>query len=185
MHLPTHLALSWLVGHRLEHRRDRALVAWAGVVPDLDALSLLGGVEAYGRWHHVVGHGLPAALLTTALAAALGKDRAKAAALAFVTFHGHLVCDLAGSGVEWTIQYLWPLSTWELATPYGWPLASWQNVVAMVLGLAASVRTAVTRRRTFAETFLPARAEAAVVATLRRRLLGEAAAPSAVPGAER
>jgi hypothetical protein len=47
MHIPTHFMLSWTVGHRLPSRRDRALVAWAGIAPDLDGLSLFWGLDAY------------------------------------------------------------------------------------------------------------------------------------------
>jgi hypothetical protein len=51
MHPPSHLILSWLVGHRLPDRRDRRLVAWAGPAPDWDGLTILGGSEAYDQWH--------------------------------------------------------------------------------------------------------------------------------------
>jgi hypothetical protein len=60
---PIHLAISWLIGHRLPERRDRRLVTWAGVLPDLDALSLLGGAAAHSEYHHVVTHGLVAAVV--------------------------------------------------------------------------------------------------------------------------
>ena len=46
MHIPTHLMLSWVVGHRLKDRSDRRAVAWAGVAGDLDGLSILAGVDA-------------------------------------------------------------------------------------------------------------------------------------------
>ena len=50
MHPSSHLIVSWLVGQHLSERRDHLLVAYAGVAPDLDGLSLLGGVDAYGQW---------------------------------------------------------------------------------------------------------------------------------------
>jgi hypothetical protein len=58
MHPSSHLIVSWLVGQHLAERRDRLLVAYAGAAPDLDGLSLLAGVDAYGQWHHVLTHGL-------------------------------------------------------------------------------------------------------------------------------
>lgn len=58
MHPSSHLIVSWLVGQRLEERRDRLLVAYAGVAPDLDGLSLLAGVDAYGQCHHVLTYGV-------------------------------------------------------------------------------------------------------------------------------
>jgi hypothetical protein len=51
-----HAMLSWLAAQGLPERRDRRLVVLAGVAPDLDGLSVLGGLANYGRWHHVVTH---------------------------------------------------------------------------------------------------------------------------------
>ena len=120
MHPPTHLALSWLVGHRLRERRDRVLVAWAGLAPDLDGLTLVAGEMAYGRWHHVLTHGLVAALLVTGMVACVAQQRTKAAILALVAFHLHLLCDLLGSGAQWGIVYLYPVSDYETFAPFGW-----------------------------------------------------------------
>lgn len=169
MHLPTHLALSWLLGHRLEARRDRVLVAWAGVAPDLDALSALAGIEAYGRWHHVVAHGLVAALVISAVVAACSIQRRQAAVAALLAVHLHLVCDLLGSGRAWSVTYLFPFDAHETFSPYGWPLASWQNVTVTVAALAVIGVIGVRRRRTFAEAFLPARAADAVSEALVQR----------------
>lgn len=171
MHLPTHLVLSWLVGHRLADRRERVLVAWAGVVPDLDAASALGGIELYGQWHHVLTHGIFAALAVAVGVALLASPGARRSAglLALVTFHLHLACDLLGSGREWSITYLYPLSTAELFTPYGWSLGSWQNIVITAAALFAVGVVGVVRGRTVAEAFLPARADRAVVEALRQR----------------
>jgi membrane-bound metal-dependent hydrolase YbcI (DUF457 family) len=169
MHPPTHLAISWLIGQGLSERRDRRLVAWAGVVPDLDALSLLAGASAFSRFHHSVTHGIVAAAVVSAACAVLARRRRRAAGLALGAFHVHLLCDLLGSGVDWSIAYFWPFSSREFVTPYGWPLASWQNLLITVAALLVVGWIGVTRGRTFAETFLPARADRAVVEVLRRR----------------
>ena len=171
MHLPTHLILSWLVGHRLQNRRDRVIVAWAGVAPDLDALTALAGIEVYGTWHHVLTHGITAVVVLTALWTWLARSKLPVAALSALTFHLHLVCDLLGSGVQWGIKYLYPFSSAEIFTPYGWSLASWQNVAITVVGMTAAGWIGVRRGRTFAETFLPAAGEAAVVEALQRRFV--------------
>ncbi len=168
MHVPTHLAISWLIGHRLPERRDRRLVAWSGVVADLDALSLLGGVAAYSEYHHVVTHGVMAAMIGTALWTALARERVKVMILSLVAFHVHLVCDLLGSGRDWPIVYFYPFSRHEFMTPYGWPLASPQNAAVWLAAVAAAIWVGVTRGRTFAETVLPARADGAIVGTLRK-----------------
>lgn len=168
MHVPTHLAISWLIGHQLPERRDRRLVAWAGVIPDLDALSLLSGVGAYSQYHHVLAHGLVAAVATTVVATAVAKQRLKVMLLSLAAFHAHLVCDLLGSGVDWPIVYFYPWSRSEFMTPYGWPLASPQNAVVWLLAVGATIWIAIVRGRTFGEAFLPARADEAVVRTLRK-----------------
>ncbi len=170
MQVPTHLALSWLIGHRLPERRDRRLVAWAGVLPDLDALTILRSYDYYSYYHHVVTHGLVSALAITLLATAAARQRVKVFLLALIATHFHLACDLLGSGTDWPIVYFFPFSCHEYFTPYGWPLASWQNAIITLAGLVAIGWVGVTRGHTFAETFLPAKADAAIVEVLRRRL---------------
>ena len=119
MHPPVHLAISWLVGHTLEDRRDRRLVAWSGVAPDLDALSLVAGAGAYSQYHHVLSHGIVAAVVGTAIWTGLARRRLKVMLLSLVAFHLHLVCDLLGSGRDWPIVYFIPFSRREFMTPYG------------------------------------------------------------------
>lgn len=169
MHVPTHLALSWLIGHRLRERRDRRLVAWAGVAPDLDALLLLAGADAFRRYHHNLTHGIVAGVIVTVLFTLLARERWKVAGLAFLTFHFHLSCDLVGAGRDWPIVYLYPFSRYEYFAPYGWPLASWQNATITVAALVAIAWVGVRRGYTFVEALLPAKADLAVVEVLRRR----------------
>ncbi|MGD1104728.1 MAG: metal-dependent hydrolase [Terriglobia bacterium] len=167
MQVPIHLAISWLIGHRLPERRDRRLVAWSGVVPDLDALSLLGGAAAYSEYHHVLTHGVVAAVVVTTISAAFARERWKVLLLALLAFHVHLICDLLGSGRNWPLVYFYPFNRHEYYTPYGWPLASLQNAFVWLAAVALTVWVGTTRGRTFAEAFLPARADAAVVKALR------------------
>ncbi len=169
MHIPTHLMLSWVVGHRLAARRDRRLVAWSGVAADLDGLSLLAGLDAYGRWHHVLTHGLAAALLIAGLCAFRAKDRPRVWWLGLAAFHLHLLCDWLGSGVDWPIQYFWPVSDTFYYSPYGWELDAWPNWIATVVLLLVCGRLAITSGHSFAECVLPAAADGAVVASLRQR----------------
>lgn len=100
MQPPIHLAISWLVGHRLPERRDRRLVTWAGVLPDLDAVSLLFGAGAYSTYHHVITHGIVAAVVIAAVWYALARERMETVLLSLVAFHLHLLCDLVGSGAR-------------------------------------------------------------------------------------
>ena len=167
MQVPIHLAVSWLIGHRLPERRDRRLVTWSGVVPDLDALSLLGGAGAFSEYHHLLMHGVVAALVTAAISTALARQHLRVMMLSLVAFHVHLLCDLLGSGRDWPIVYFYPFSQHEYFAPYGWPLASPQNALVWLAAVALTIWIGITRGRTFAEAFLPARADAAVAKALR------------------
>ena len=168
MHFQTHLTVSWAVGSWLDERRDRSLVAWAGVLPDVDGLSVLWGVEAFGRWHHVLTHGLVAALVTTALAFGLARDRVRTAGLAFLAFHLHLLADLMGSGTGWSISYLYPLSDSMIDSFDWWQLASWQNLTVTAVALAFSCWMGVRYGRTFLEACLPRRFDEVFCNLLRR-----------------
>ncbi len=139
------------------------------MAPDIDAASILFGLEAYGKWHHVLAHGLFAALVVSAAAGAAAVKRSTTAASAFLAFHVHLLTDLFGSGPAWPIVYLWPVSEKETFGPIAWALNSWQNVVMTIVALAAIGFIGVTKGRTFAESFLPARLDRAVVEALRLR----------------
>jgi hypothetical protein len=55
----------------------------AGLVPDLDGLSLLRGEEASARWNHLFTHGLDAAVAVSALGAALARDKRWVGGLSF------------------------------------------------------------------------------------------------------
>lgn len=163
-----HAELSWLAGVRLTERRDRVLVMLAGVVPDVDGLSLLGGIEAYAKWHHVLTHGLVAAVVVALSFGALARRRLVVGALSFGAFHLHLLCDLAGSGPGWPITYLAPFSRAETMWSGQWNLASWQN---SVIGLAATLLVlacALPFGRTLVEVF-SVKVDSKVVAALRAR----------------
>lgn len=163
-----HAQIGWLTAQPLRERRDRILVTVAGIAPDIDGLTLLAGEEAYGRWHHVIAHGFVAALVTGVLVFALARERLKAAALGLVSFHLHILCDLAGSGPGWPIHYYWPASMRQWMWDGQWNLASWQNsVIGMSITLLA-LGCALWLRRTPVEIF-SLRADAQVVAALRKR----------------
>ena len=181
MHIPSHLAISWLIAHQLPERRDRCLVAWSGVAPDLDALSLLWGVGAYSEYHHVLTHGVVAAVIGTAIWTAQARQRRKVLVLSLIAFHVHLICDLLGSGRDWPIVYLFPFTRHEFMTPYGWPLASPQNGIVWLAAVAAIVWIGIKHGRTAAETFLPAKVDLAIVETLRKLFRSSQVAPEQTP----
>lgn len=173
-----HAELSWLAGVGLRDRRDRLLVTLAGVVPDVDGLTLLAGQEAYATYHHLLSHGFVAALATAGLFAAFARRKLAVAALALVTFHLHLVCDLAGSGDRglggegWPLYYFWPGNRVAWFWNGQWDLASWQNTSIGLAATLACLACALRWRRTIVELF-SARADGLVVKTIRQRFLGE------------
>lgn len=166
-----HAELSWLLGANLRERRDRLLVTLAGVLPDLDGLSLIFGVEAYSRFHHVLTHGYPAAITTAVVCAGFAKQKGAVALRALLAFHLHLVCDLVGSGPGWPLHYFWPTSDHAWFWEGQWDLASWQNSVIGLLTTLTVLSCALWLRRTMLELISP-RWDTLVVATLRRRFLG-------------
>ncbi len=171
MHPPTHGMIGWLTGCALEHRRDRILVTAAALLPDIDGLLILGGEALYGRWHHTFGHNLFAGLALAAGAAVVARQRTKAAVLVLVSFHGHLLCDLLGSGTGWGIPWLWPLVAheWMLEPPFQWELVSWQNILTTVVCMMAIAVVGARHGRTIVEV-VSVRADAAVVEVVQRRL---------------
>ena len=181
----THFLVGWTTLERAQSTdRDRALVALAGLAPDLDGLGILidfatrtfGMPETnfYQEFHRVYGHGLAAALVIAGVVAMLAHSRARAALCAFVAVHLHFICDLLGSrgnGPEdlWGIAYLSPFSSaWAVEWGGQWPLVGWQNllVTAVLIAwvLARALRTGYTPLR-----LASARADAALVAVLRKR----------------
>ena len=110
----THAFVSWWTANVvLLSRRDRLVVFLAGILPDLDGLTLLYSKEAYLRYHHVVSHNLFGCLLWTAFAALVARQRVRCAALACLCWHVHLACDYFGSAGPardvWVLPYLYPL----------------------------------------------------------------------------
>lgn len=168
-----HAELSWLMAQGLRERRDRVLVTLAGVAPDLDGLSLLGGEDLYGAWHHVLFHGYLGAGITVTVCAALARQRGAVALLSLAAFHLHLLCDLLGSGPGWPLYYFWPTSRHEWFWSGQWDLASWPNTLIGLTATLACLACALRWRRTVVE-LLSLRWDAEVTRTLRRRFLGEA-----------
>ena len=184
MHIVTHLLVGWtLAEHTTKSPRDRALIAWASVVPDLDGLGLIVDliapwvgwtVQWYDRFHHVLLHGLPGALLCAGLCACFAERRAATAVLVFVSYHLHILGDLLGSrgGGEtaiWAVHYLSPVSDAMTVSWSGqWPLTSWQNttltVALMIYALALAVQRGYSPVGLFSK-----RADAVFVETVRAR----------------
>ena len=183
MHVVTHLLAGWTLAEQTKlDRRDKALVAWASVAPDLDGIGLpvdwitraLGhGTDFYETFHHVAFHGLPAAAVFTLLCLPFLHRKGIGVALVFLSFHLHLLCDLAGSGGGnpgdiWPIHYFYPFSDRLLAWNGQWPLTSWQNTSITIALMAYALWIGVRRGYTPLALFSKG-ADARLVQVLRAR----------------
>jgi membrane-bound metal-dependent hydrolase YbcI (DUF457 family) len=136
MKIPEHLALSYLVaqfGVQSHYgAAGTALMLAAGMLPDLDGITLVGGWHYHRRHHRVLGHGLPLTLggpLALALIGAFGFGLGAFFPLwgwLQLALLGHLVTDFCF--YRWPVQLLWPFSTrgWG----FGW--IAWNDLVPTV-----------------------------------------------------
>lgn len=182
----THFLIGWTVAETagLERRRDRALVALAGCVADVDGLGVIaekatlaaGWHEPLLWWtlyHHTLCHNLGFALLLCAAGAAFATRRVLVPLLVTLSFHLHLLGDIVGArgpdGYVWPIPYLLPFSdAWQLTWQGQWALNAWPNIALTIALLALAMRWAWARGHSPLE-LISRRADARFVQTLRDR----------------
>jgi membrane-bound metal-dependent hydrolase YbcI (DUF457 family) len=181
----THFLASWtLADNTVDVARDRNLVTWAGVLPDLDALGVildkgqallgLGSSWHYGDYHHLLLHGLPGAILVPGVLAVRAVRRLRVFFFAFLAVHLHLLCDLVGSrgptaADVWPIWYFAPISERPVLVWTGqWALNAWPNVLFTMGLLGYALWAAVVRGHSPVGAF-STRADARVVEVLRLR----------------
>jgi hypothetical protein len=179
----THLLISWVVADADNlNRRERTIVTVAGIAPDVDGFGIVA--EALTResarpltwwtdYHHVLGHNLAFGLVVAAGSFALATKRWKTAALAFLTFHFHLLCDLIGArgpeGYQWPIPYFYPFSDLEWTWAGQWQLNAWPNFVVTGIVLLLTFYWAWGKGHSPIE-MVSVSADKAFVETLRRRV---------------
>ena len=163
-------------------RRERIAVTVASVAPDIDGLGLVPELITrnsahpllwFSEYHHAL-HTLWFAVVVSALTASVATRRWKAAGLAFLAFHLHLLCDLVGSrgpdGYTWPIPYLRPFSDrWQWNWQGQWALNSWENLTITLVLLAITLAIIQRYGRSPVELF-SSRADRIVVAAIRYRL---------------
>ena len=188
----THFLAGWMLANVSVRPRDRALIALAGVAPDLDGLGIVPEVLTaksahplmwFSEYHHLLGHNIGFALVTTIAAFFLSGRRWKTAALVFLSFHLHLFCDLIGArgpdGYQWPIPYLLPFShKWDLSWSGQWMLNAWPNFAITFVLLGTTFYLAWKRGFSPLEIF-SSRADAAFVNALRQRF--RPATPPTIP----
>lgn len=146
----THYLISWnsaaLSGAA---KRDRILIAWGGILPDIDALGIVADVlfpskyswYYYHQYHHQLTHNITAAVIGAIAAFMLARRKLATALIFFGVFHLHLLCDFIGArGPKkndiWTVPYLKPFSQMELSWPHQWPLNGWHNFTITIIMIA-------------------------------------------------
>ncbi len=179
----THLLASWVIADKLTtNARDRKLVTFAGVIPDLDGLGLIGdGIASllglrspglYEHYHHFLLHGLAGALLVSVLTMLVARQKGRVALLALLTFHLHLVCDFVGSRGPsrddlWAIFYFGPFNRDPMWVWRGqWALDGWQNKLVFTVVFTWCFAMALDKGRSVVEVF-NRKADAAFISTLR------------------
>ena len=138
----------------------------ASVAPDVDGLSLLFGLDAYGTYHHLLAHNLLFGVVVTLASARWVGLRPLA--LIFLAFLSHLVGDYFGSGPGWGLWPYLPFSDRFYLADFAWDIVSWQNTLITLVAMAITLWVAINKGRTPLE-FVHAGLERAVVDTLQLR----------------
>ena len=180
----THFFMGWAVANSAPSlgKRDRALVTWASVVPDLDGLGIIADrltrnsshpLNWWGDYHHTLGHNLGFVIVVVAIGAIFATQRVKTTLLVLLSFHLHLLADLAGArgpdGDQWPIPYLLPFSKQLQLTWSGqWALNGWPNFV--ITGVLIGMMFIFARQRGFSPLeIVSSKADAIFVRALRTR----------------
>jgi hypothetical protein len=162
--------LSWFLAESADvaSARDRRIIAWAGLAPDVDALAYAGAIVWYGFnkdlayenvWrvvHHRYTHGVTFVVLTGVAAwwlAARTPARGRVALLALLASAIHNFCDVVAGGPTWPIYPLWPLSDFGWTASWSWPIGEWPNVAVLFGCLAATLLYARVMGRSPMECF--------------------------------
>ena len=147
--------------------RERLFAMIAASAADLDGLGILISIDYYAAYHHVLGHNLLFAVITSSVLTPFCTHRSKAFFLFFALFHLHLFLDYLGSGPEWPIYYLWPFSGLAIRNPQSWEISSWQDICAAGIFFLWLLAIAIRRGRTPLEAIMPS-LDQKIVRTLKR-----------------
>jgi inner membrane protein len=146
----THFLAGWTVANSAKvTKRDRMLIALAGVLPDIDGIGVVidlftrnkdNPFEYYQRYHHVFGHNLLFSIVATIAAFILAVQKRTTAVLVLLSIHLHFLCDIVGSRGSgddfWAVPYFWPFTSRGYYWTGQWPLNGWQNFLITGILLA-------------------------------------------------
>jgi membrane-bound metal-dependent hydrolase YbcI (DUF457 family) len=184
MNVVEHFLIGWCIASipRDLTLRERGMITFAAVAPDVDGLGMLVELPTrntshplfwWTNYHHIIAHNMGAAILMTAITFVFAKRRWLTSTYAFLAFHSHIVGDVIGArgpdGYQWPIPYFLPFSREpELAWAGQWALNAWQNFV--ITGCALMVTLFLAWRRGYSPVrlFSPG-ADRAFIEALRNR----------------
>jgi hypothetical protein len=182
----THFLTGWALANCVPslERRERAMVALACVIPDVDGLGAVVDLatrnsahptEWFSRYHHHL-HSLPFAILVAAVCFVLARQQWVTALLALLSFHLHLFEDVLGArgpdGYQWPIPYLAPFSqSIQIMWSGEWALNAWPNF-AITIGLLVLTFFLASKRGFSPLEMISQSADRKFVATLRARFGG-------------
>jgi len=156
MHIQTHVMSGWCLGNIFDlTARERFFCMLAASLHDLDGLGRLVSEELYWDYHHLVGHNIFFGLLLCGTLTHFSQKRIRAFAVYLALFHVHLLLDYVGSGDDWPIFYVWPVSRWRIQNLDLWHFYSWQNISTGYALVACAVVIAVFKGRTPLEWPMP------------------------------
>ena len=167
---PSHLLVSWFYAEAsdIDSPRDRRIVAWAGLAPDIDVLAYVAALVYYrldqdaafeNVWrvvHHRYTHGLAFVLLTGVVAWMLASDRGsrwRVAMFAMLAGALHNFLDIVAGGPTWPVYPLWPLSELPWSASWSWTIGEWPNIVILAVCLAGAFAYARIAGRSPVECF--------------------------------
>jgi membrane-bound metal-dependent hydrolase YbcI (DUF457 family) len=165
-------------------KRDAILVTAGGIIADLDGVGGIIDLAAsrtevfshsvlYERYHHILCHNITFCAFCLIFVLFIARRKLLTAALFTVTFHIHLLCDIAGSGgsdgYNWPIPYLYPFSmSPQLEWSGQWELTSWQNNVITIFSMIFAIYLARKKGNSFI-SWMSNRADIAFIKTIRQR----------------
>jgi len=155
MQVLAHAGIGWALAEAGRGtRRFRQVVFLSSLLPDLDGLSVLFGLAAYGTYHGVVTHAVAFSLAVSAAGAALCRgERFRAFAFTQLAFWSHVIGDYLLSG--WALALWFPFSRAVVIWPHALSLFHPVNTALSILGLAYILWLGRRFKRTPIEVFSP------------------------------
>jgi hypothetical protein len=183
VHVISHFLTGWTVSLPLDcEPRDRGLIVFASISPDLDGLVVIGDLvqgraldscELFATYHHVLSHNLLFAVTASSVFGCLGRRKLVVGLMSLLAIHIHFLADLVGSagpdGSIWDIPYLLPFSNaGVLSVSWQWALNAWPNI-GFTIGLVGVALYSAWKRGVSPVSVFSTHANHVLVATLRHR----------------